>query len=150
MELLRETMELSKRGQRISTESAEQFIAQLLRIPLAEWRGYAMNDNASFTSDAARALEEATEVLEHAIRLPDTLYAAWLVRDHVETAYYRFRSAEGRRQCPPSRVRDVRIATERAALALLLRSWLSDEHFLLLRGGFTALDLTPSPSAPPR
>jgi len=143
MELLRESTEIIKRGAKISTQSVEQFIAQLLITPLAEWHHCATHASESDAGAATRALE-------HAIRSPDSLFAAWLACDHVETALYRFRSVEGRRLCPPSRLREVRIATERAALALLVRESLRDEHFRLLRGGFAALGLTPSPSAPPR
>ena len=143
MQLVRDAIEINDKARELSTEEAVHFVVQLLSVPLAEWTACAMQAATPKASEAARALDDAA-------RLPETMYAAWLIRDHVETASHRFGSADGRRLCPPSRARDLQLATERAALALLLQAWLNDEHFDLLRGGFAALALTPSPSAPPR
>ena len=69
----------------------------------------------------------------------ELLYPAWLIRDQVETACCRFDSVAARRPCPPARVRDVRRATERAALALLARPSLDPKVFRTLYGGFQTL-----------
>lgn len=123
-------------------DTVEAFLVRLMSTPLAEWHRLATIATAPDQSTATRALEEAT-------RTPDTLYLAWLVRDRVETACHRFDSPEGRHACPGARRSDLRLSTERAALALLVRASLREDHFEALCGGF-APALTPSsPSAPP-
>lgn len=76
--------------------------------------------------------EALATVLENA----ELSYRAWLIRDQVETACCRFDSVVGRRTCTRARLRDVRRATERAALALLARRSLSPDVFRALYGGF--------------
>lgn len=124
-----------------SNDTVDAFLLRLTTCSLADWHRWATRTPSPGPLAAMRALAEATGT-------PDTLYASWLVRDHVETACHRFESPEGRHACPAAHRGDIRTATERAALALLVRSSLRDDHFDALCAGF-APALTPTPSAPP-
>jgi hypothetical protein len=134
LELLQDDPALVDRAPTGSSEAIDSFLQRLVACPLADWHRVA-------TVPTSPAVHAATRALAAAICTPDTLYAAWLVRDHVETACHRFESPEARRVHPSVR-RDVRIATERAALALLVRASLGRDHFDALYGGFAVL-LTP-------
>jgi hypothetical protein len=140
-ELLQDAPVLADRRGNTPSEVLEQFLVRLTTTPLAEWHRAAM-------AAPSPALAAATRALAAASRTPDALYASWLVRDHVETACHRFDSPDGRSICPSPRVADVRTATQRAALALLLRGSLREDHVIALSGGFASW-LMPSPSAPP-
>jgi hypothetical protein len=112
--------------------AADEFLVGLMTSALAEWHARAV-------VAAAPGLMAAAQALVQAVYTPEMAYAAWLVHDHVETACHRFESLEGRCACPRRRVRDVRDATERAALARFAQASLSQEHYHALCGGFTSL-----------
>jgi hypothetical protein len=79
---------------------------------------------------------EQEMALARVLGSPELSYQAWRIRDQVETACCRFDSVDGRRACPRARLRAVRRATERAALALLARPALSPDVFRALYGDF--------------
>lgn len=139
--LLQDAPAVFDRCDSTSSDVLERFLVRLTAAPLAEWHRLATAPPSPTLVAAIRALAEAS-------RTSDVLYASWLVRDHVETACHRFDSPEGRSICPAHRRGDVRSATRHAALALLVRGALREDHFIALSGGFAAW-LTPSPSAPP-
>ncbi|HEV7992131.1 MAG TPA: hypothetical protein VGP25_09915 [Gemmatimonadaceae bacterium] len=113
---------------RTPMDEVDRFFARLMELSLAEWFASATAPT-SLGDSMVRALMEA-------VSMPETLFAAWLVRDRVSTAWHRFESPAGRRLCPRSRAHDVRAATERAAQALLVRSRLANDDFRALYGDF--------------
>jgi hypothetical protein len=96
------------------------------------WRGNRPLSSLRTGAESTPEEEALATVLESA----ELSYPAWLIRDQVETACCRFDSVDGRRACPRARLRDVRRATERAALALLARPSLSPDVFRALYGHF--------------
>ena len=90
------------------------FLDKVMSLPLREWV-------AAATAEPLHADPHAAAHLASVLERVELLYAAWLIRDEVETACCRFDAAAGRRAWTPARIRDVRRATERAALALLAR-----------------------------
>jgi hypothetical protein len=110
----------------------ECFLDRLMTVSLSDWYSAATAPDALDLDDAIRALTRAVATAE-------MLFPAWLVRDQVATACCRFESPEGRRVRPEARAHDVTLGTERAAVALLVRSSLAAEEFSALYGGFARL-----------
>ena len=113
-----------------TAQDAAHLLDKLMSSSLADWVSAA----TAQSPDGERTPDE--EVLAMALESPELSYRAWLIRDQVETACCRFDSVDGRRACSRARLRDVRRATERAALALLARPSLSPDVFRALYGHF--------------
>lgn len=111
----------------------DAFIEFLMRVPLAEWL-------AAATMGSSSAIERAEAALRDAIVKHNLAWRAWEVRDAVATAWYRFECADDAAHsvCRAANAA-VRVASERAALALLARPYLGDEDFGSLFAGFRRL-----------
>ena len=109
---------------------AHAFVERLLLLPLPTWRDAAMA--------CPRALEVVTErALADAIHAPELALDVWNTRDDVETAFCRFDCAEGHELLRAKGEREqVHLASERAALAVLVHDALPAEEFRACYGGF--------------
>jgi hypothetical protein len=116
-----------------SATSPEQFLDGLCMLALVEWYEAVLRvwheDAAGAEAELASALDAHADALE-----------VWRIRDAVATALHRFDRDAGR-TVPrrPSARRALRVVTERAALALLVRRWLSDRALSTLYGTFEPL-----------
>lgn len=105
-----------------------------MTVPLLEWCSAA---SAVPPSERERAAGALTGALAAEVLALD----AWQVRDDVQTAWFRFECAEGQKLARAF-LRDLpamQLATERAALALLVQPLLTDSEFQLLYRGFDRL-----------
>jgi hypothetical protein len=106
------------------------FVERLTDIPLADWSNVA----AGFPDRVAEASEQA---LKDALTEPTIAFDVWSARDDIETALWRFDCPDGRPYISRkgSRAR-IKLVTERAALAVLVRVVLGATHFVVCYGGF--------------
>jgi hypothetical protein len=118
----------------IERRAVQLFLANLGEVSLREWVVATANvpHGPDFTA-ARRALETALR----RVRDPNVVFET---TNAVFDALHRFESAEGRRI---TRIRhateNLRPATERAALAVLMRKELSDEQFAAMYEPFEPL-----------
>jgi hypothetical protein len=106
------------------------FVDRLQLLPLVTWRDAALACPCQLATPIAQRLVDALGV-------PGVALDAWIIRDNVETAFCRFDCREGHVLL---RARDqrahVRLASERAALAVLVHDVLSATDFGACYGGF--------------
>lgn len=115
---------------------ARRFLDRLHDVSLVSWRDAAL---ATTPDDGSSAIDAAAS-LATLVAQPQHVWSVWSLADDVCTVVHRFSSAG--EWVPLIRAWDVdaiREATERAALALLVRPDLSVAHFRVLYGGFSLL-----------
>jgi hypothetical protein len=121
---------------RTDHQAVEQFVERLSSFGLDDWRSVA----ASATRDPD-AGSGANDVLEKLIAEHGLGVEAWDVRDDVETAVHFSVGSMGfelsRRDCASLRL--ARQAANRAAVGLLVRPLLRNEHFEALYCPFATL-----------
>jgi hypothetical protein len=106
-----------------------RFMERLALLPLPQWRDIAAGAPAEVDASVAQALAIAME-------MADAL-EVWSLRDDLATVLYRFESAEGRLLLRGhATLPHVRLTTERATYALLVRAALAMTVFDALYGPF--------------
>ena len=112
------------------TAQCARFVERLMDLPLADWSAVAL----TFPDGTAEVSEQA---LTNALSEPAIAFDVWSTRDDVETALWRFDCPGGRPFVSQtgSRAR-IKLVTERAALAVLVRVVLGATHFGVCYGAF--------------
>ena len=111
----------------------KRFLERLALLPLPVWLEACATTPAEVAPDVALALTRA--LTESADPL-----AVWRLRDDVDTVLFRFESAEGRRLLRRQvTLPQIRLVTERAARALLVRSALAVAVFDILYAPFASV-----------
>ena len=115
------------------TAQCARFVERLMDLPLADWSAVAL----AFPDGTAEVSEHA---MKNALSEPAIAFDVWSTRDDVETALWRFDCPDGRPNISRagSRAR-IKLATERAALAVLVRVVLGATHFDVCYGAFEGL-----------
>jgi hypothetical protein len=99
-------------------------------LPLSDWSTVAVGC-------PDRLADENERAFKHALSEPMIAFDVWSARDDVETALWRFDCPEGRPYIGRKGSRaHIKLVTERAALAVLLRVVLGATHFVVCYGGF--------------
>ncbi|MDQ6635012.1 MAG: hypothetical protein M3Z10_09680 [Gemmatimonadota bacterium] len=101
-----------------------------MNLPLADWSAVAL----AVPDGTSKVSEQA---LRNALSEPTIAFDVWSARDDIETALWRFDCPDGRPLISRagSRAR-IKLVTERAALAVLVRVVLGATHFVVCYGGF--------------
>jgi hypothetical protein len=109
------------------------FIERLMELQLARWHEVA-------SAAPSEVAVDVTCALSRALSRPADAWDVWHLRDLVETALYRFESADGRALLHRGMGRrHVRRVTERAALVVLVRGGLTLMVFDACYGPFAAV-----------
>jgi hypothetical protein len=102
-------------------------------LSLADWHAAAVN----VPDKIAEVTEQA---LKNALTEPTIAFDVWSARDDIETALWRFDCPDGRSYISRKGSRDrIKLVTERAALAVLVRVVLGATHFVVCYGGFEGI-----------
>lgn len=114
------------------TECAH-FVERLADLPLVDWSAVVLG----FPDEIAEVSEQA---LKKTLTEPTIAFDVWSVRDDIETALWRFDCPDGRPYVSKKGSRGrIKLVTERAALAVLVRVVLGATHFVVCYGGFESL-----------
>lgn len=116
-----------------STAQCARFVERLMHLPLGTWSTVAVASPETVVEASGQALTEA-------LSQPTISFDVWSARDDVETALWRFDSPEGRPYVSRKGSRaHIKLVTERAALAVLVRVVLGTTHFVVCYGRFESV-----------
>src|ERR1700730_7135285 len=115
------------------TAQCARFVERLMYLPLGAW-------STAAVGSPARIAEASDQALREALSQPTIAFDVWSARDDVETALWRFDHPEGRPYISRTGSRaHIKLVTERAALAVLVRVVLGTTHFVVCYGGFEGI-----------